>query len=190
MVDGVEIVVPLHGEHNLRNAMLALAVARELGVSIDDAARGIGRLAAPPMRCNVEQIGRATLINDAYNSNPASARAAIELLVRVGQGKMRVAVLGTMLELGPATPALHDEVARAALDAGIELIGGVGEFGAALARVGAPPGRVVSAADADAIWAPLASRLTRDAVILLKGSRGVRLERLVPHITRWAQDGA
>jgi UDP-N-acetylmuramoyl-tripeptide--D-alanyl-D-alanine ligase len=190
VVDGVEITVPLRGAHNLRNATLALAVARELGVSIDDAARGLGRLAMPPMRSNVEQIGRATLINDAYNSNPASARAAIELLVRVGQGRMRVAVLGTMLELGPTTPALHDEVARAALDAGIELIAGVGEFCAALVRVGTPPGRMVLAADADGIWAPLASRLTRDAVILLKGSRGVRLERLVPQITRWAQDGA
>jgi UDP-N-acetylmuramoyl-tripeptide--D-alanyl-D-alanine ligase len=189
-VDGVDVVVPLRGAHNLRNATLALAVARELGVSVDDAARGIARLTPPPMRSNIEHIGRATLINDAYNSNPGSARAAIELLVRVGQGRMRVAVLGTMLELGSAGPALHDELARAALDAGIELIAGVGEFAAALTRVGAPPGRVVSAADADAIWAPIASRLTRDAVILLKGSRGVRLERLVPQVTRWAQDGA
>jgi len=189
-VDGVEVVVPLRGAHNLRNATLALAVARELGVSIGDAARGMAGMAVPAMRSNVEHIGRATLINDAYNSNPGSARAALELLVRVGQGRMRVAVLGTMLELGPAGPALHDELARAALEANIELIAGVGEFGAALIRVGAPAGRVVSAADAEAIWAPLASRLTRDAVILLKGSRGVRLERLVPHITRWAQDGA
>ena len=189
-VDGVAVVVPLRGAHNVRNATLALAVAREVGVSIEDAARGIARMAEPPMRSNVEQIGRATLINDAYNSNPGSAHAAIELLARVGQGRQRVAVLGTMLELGPTAPELHDRIARAALDAGIELIAGVGEFGAALARVGAPAGRMVSAADADAIWAPLASRLARDAVILLKGSRGVRLERLVPQVTRWAQDGA
>jgi UDP-N-acetylmuramoyl-tripeptide--D-alanyl-D-alanine ligase len=189
-VGGVEVVVPLRGAHNVRNATLALAVAREVGVSIEDAARGIGRLTPPPMRSNVEQLGAATLINDAYNSNPGSARAAIELLASVGKGRQRVAVLGTMLELGPTTPALHDQLARVAIDAGIEFIVGVGEFGAALARVGAPPDRFVAAPDADGVWAPLSSRLKRDAVILLKGSRGVRLERLVPNITRWAQDGS
>jgi UDP-N-acetylmuramoyl-tripeptide--D-alanyl-D-alanine ligase len=189
-VDGVEVQVPLRGAHNVRNAALALAVAREVGISVEDAARGIGRMTPPPMRSNVEQVGKVTLMNDAYNSNPGSARAAIDMLADTGAGRQRVAVLGSMLELGAAGPALHDEIARRAVDAGIELIAGVGEFAAALVRVGAPPARIVSAADADAIWAPLSSRLTPDAVILLKGSRGVRLERLVPHITRWAQDSA
>lgn len=191
-VGSVEVSVPLRGAHNLRNTTLALAAARELGVSMEDAARGIARAPMPPMRCHVEQIGRVTLINDAYNSNPGSARAAIDLLVYEGLGtsRQRVAVLGTMLELGPGAPALHDAIARAALDARIDLIAGVGEFAAALARVGAPADRIVTAADADAIWAPLASRLRGDAIILLKGSRGARLERLVPQVTRWAQDGA
>jgi len=189
-VDGVEVRVPLRGGHNLRNATLALAVARELGVGVADAARGIAAMPAPPMRSVIETIGRATLINDAYNSNPGSARAALELLAAVGKGRQRVAVLGTMLELGPSAAALHDAIARAALDAGIECIAAVGEFGAALARVGASANRFFSVADADAAWAPLSSRLSADAVILLKGSRGVRLERLVPHITRWALDGA
>jgi len=189
-LDDVEVVVPLRGAHNVRNAALALAVAREVGISVEDAARGIARMAPPPMRSNVEQIGKATLINDAYNSNPGSARAALELLEATSSGRQRVAVLGSMLELGPAGPALHDEIARRAVDAGFEVIAGVGEFAAALVRVGAPAARVVSAPDAESVWAPLSSRLKPDAVILLKGSRGVRLERLVPHITRWAKDGA
>jgi UDP-N-acetylmuramoyl-tripeptide--D-alanyl-D-alanine ligase len=66
-------------------------------------------------------------------------------------------------------------------------VAGVGEFAAALQRVGAPTDRVVTAPDAEAIWPALASRLRPDAIILLKGSRGVRLERLVPHLTSWAQ---
>jgi UDP-N-acetylmuramoyl-tripeptide--D-alanyl-D-alanine ligase len=145
------------------------------------------------MRSNVDVVGRALLINDAYNSNPGSARAAIELLALAGGGgadtgtRQKVAVLGTMLELGPSTPQLHDEIARAALAANVDLIAGVGEFGAALERVGAPADRVVSAPDAEAVWPKLSSRLAPDAVILLKGSRGVRLERLVPLITEWAQ---
>jgi UDP-N-acetylmuramoyl-tripeptide--D-alanyl-D-alanine ligase len=189
---GVDVAVPLRGVHNLRNAMLALAVASELGISMEDAARGIATMTAPPMRSNVEQIGRITLINDAYNSNPGSARAALELLAHAGgpeaRKRQRVAVLGSMLELGPTAPRLHDDIARAALEAQVDLIAGVGEFAAALERVQAPSDRVVSAPDATALWPELMSRLSPDAIILLKGSRGVRLERLVPLVTRWAQD--
>ena len=186
-IDGVDVRLPLRGVHNLRNAMLAFAVARELGVSTADAARGIAGMPVPPMRSNVEQHGRATLINDAYNSNPGSARAAIELLEHAGKGRQRVAVLGTMLELGPTTPALHDDVARAALDAGVEIVAGIGEFAAALGRIAPGDSRVLTADDVDALWRELSSRLAPDAVILLKGSRGMRLERLVAPISAWAQ---
>jgi UDP-N-acetylmuramoyl-tripeptide--D-alanyl-D-alanine ligase len=95
-----------------------------------------------------------------------------------------------MLELGPTAPRLHDEIARAALEARIDIIVGVGEFAAALQRVGAPGDKVVAAQDAEAVWPHLVSRLRPDAIILLKGSRGVRLERLVPLVTRWAQDAS
>ena len=189
-VSGVDVQVPLRGVHNLRNAMLALAVARELGVSIEDAARGIAAMAPPPMRANVDQIGSATLINDAYNSNPGSARAAIELLCHAGAGRQRVAVLATMLELGPQTPRLHDEVARHALDCGVDVIGAIGEFAAALERIAPADARVVAADDVDTLWQRLSSRLSPDAVILLKGSRGMRLERLVSPITDWARQRA
>ena len=191
VVDDVEIAVPMRGVHNLRNATLALAVAREVGITVADAARGIQAMSQPPMRSNVERVGQTLLINDAYNSNPGSARAAIELLTHAGgeaaKGRQRVAVLGTMLELGAATPAMHDEIARTALAAPIDIVAGVGEFAEALRRVGGPKERVVVASDADAVWPALASRLQPDAIILLKGSRGVRLERLVPKLTSWAQ---
>jgi UDP-N-acetylmuramoyl-tripeptide--D-alanyl-D-alanine ligase len=185
-VDGVQIEVPLRGVHNLRNAMLALAVAREVGVSTADAARGIAAMPSPPMRVNWEQHGRVTLINDAYNSNPGSARAAIELLQHSGAGRQRVAILGTMLELGPTAPRLHDGVARDALAGGVELVGGIGEFALALGRVAPGDARVITADDVDSLWQKLETRLASDAVILLKGSRGMRLERLVEPITRWA----
>jgi UDP-N-acetylmuramoyl-tripeptide--D-alanyl-D-alanine ligase len=187
LVDGVEVRIPLRGVHNLRNAMLAFAVAREMGVSAAEAARGIAGMPVPPMRSNVEQHGRATLINDAYNSNPGSARAAIELLAHAGKGRQRVAVLGSMLELGPSGPSLHDAVARDALDAGVEVVAGVGEFAAALARIAKGDSRVITADDVESLWPALSSRLAPDAVILLKGSRGMRLERLVTPISEWAQ---
>ena len=185
-VDGVQIDVPLRGVHNLRNTMLALAVSREMGVSLEDAARGIVSMPVPPMRVNCEQLGAVTLINDAYNSNPGSARAAIELLSHTGKGRQRVAVLATMLELGPTTPTLHDDVARDALSTGTELVGAIGEFAAAFRRIAPGDPRVICADDVDSLWSALSSRLSPDAVILLKGSRGMRLERLVAPITQWA----
>ncbi len=178
--------VPLRGVHNLRNAMLAFAVAGELGVPMDAAASGIDAMPSPPMRVNVEQHGTATLINDAYNSNPGSARAAIELLRHAGVGRQRVAILATMLELGPHTPRLHDEVARDALGEGVDIVAAIGEFAAAMARIATGDPRVITADDVDGLWTKLSSRLAPDAVILLKGSRGMRLERLVEPIARWA----
>lgn len=185
-LDSVDIRLPLRGAHNVRNAMLALAVSQELGVPVADAGRGLAAMSVPPMRVNWEQYPTATLINDAYNSNPGSAKAAIDLLAHTGQGRQRVAVLATMLELGPQAPRLHDEVARAALDAGIELVAAIGEFAAAFGRIAPGDSRVITADDAERVWPALSSRLAPNAVILLKGSRGMRLERLVEPISKWA----
>ena len=185
-LEGTVVRIPLRGAHNLRNAMLALAVAREVGVGIEDASRGIAAMPAPPMRVNFEAHGDATVINDAYNSNPGSARVALELLEHAGNGRQRVAVLGTMLELGPHADRLHDEVARAALAAPIDLVVGVGAFADALARIAPGDARVAGGADPESAWSAARSRLSKNAVILLKGSRGVRLERLIPVISEWA----
>ena len=184
--EGTRVRIPLRGVHNSRNAMLAIAVARETGVSMEALAAGIAAMPSPPMRVNFESHGRATIINDAYNSNPGSARVALELLEHAGKGRQRVAVLGTMLEMGEHADRLHDEVARTALDSPVELIVGVGGFADALQRVAPGDTRTVSGADPAAAWEALRSRLAPDAVILLKGSRGVRLERLVPMIAEWA----
>jgi UDP-N-acetylmuramoyl-tripeptide--D-alanyl-D-alanine ligase len=187
-IDGVVLRPPARGAHNLRNAMLALAVARELGLSTEDAARGMARATFPSMRMEMAPIGKggATLINDAYNASPASMRAAIEVLAASGAGRQRVAVLGSMRELGVHAPRLHEEVARAALASPVEIVAGMGEIGHALRAVADGDPRVVVAEDVDALWTALAPRLARDAVILLKASRGVKLERLVPPLTEWA----
>ena len=184
--EGTRVRIPLRGVHNTRNAMLAIAVARESGVSMDALAAGIAAMPSPPMRVNFESHGRATIINDAYNSNPGSARVALELLEHAGKDRQRVAVLGTMLEMGEQADRLHDEVARTALDSPVELIVGVGGFVDALLRVAPGDARTVGGADPAAAWDAMRSRLAPDAVILLKGSRGVRLERLVPLIAEWA----
>jgi UDP-N-acetylmuramoyl-tripeptide--D-alanyl-D-alanine ligase len=185
-IDGVTIRPPLRGAHNLRNTMLALAAAGECGVSMADAARGIETMPVPTMRLAMQALGKATLINDAYNANPGSTRAALELLAHAGAGRQRVAILGTMRELGPHSARLHEEIAREAVRSSIDLIAGCGEFQGALDAVGGGDARIITAPDVDELWTRLAPKLHRDALILLKASRGVRLERLVPHLTTWA----
>jgi UDP-N-acetylmuramoyl-tripeptide--D-alanyl-D-alanine ligase len=184
-IGGVTIRPPVRGLHNLRNAMLALAVARECGVSYQDAADGIAAMPQPKMRVAWEQLGNVTLINDAYNANPGSTRAAIELLQGTGTGRQRVIVLGTMRELGAASEQCHADMASLALASGADIVAGIGEFAPVLEKR-KERDRVITASDVEDLWPQLQGRLQRDAIILLKASRGVQLERLVPHLTTWA----
>jgi UDP-N-acetylmuramoyl-tripeptide--D-alanyl-D-alanine ligase len=186
-LDGVIVSPPLRGKHNLENAMLAIAIARECGVSDASIASGIARMSVPKMRVAWETLGRATVINDAYNSNPGSARAAIALIDGIGAARQRVVVLGTMRELGASADKLHDEISRLALASGADVIAGIGDFATSLGRVAAGDIRVVTAGSPEELWWLLAPRLAPEAVILLKASRGVQLERLVPHLTTWAK---
>ena len=185
-LNGVTVNPPLRGLHNLENTMLAIAVADACGVTHQTMAAGIARMPAPKMRVAWETVGRVTLINDAYNANPGSTRAAIDLLRGVGEGKQRVIVLGTMRELGAASDACHDDISRLALESGAEVVAGIGDFARSLQRVRPGDDRVVTAESVEALWPLLSTRLEPDAVILLKASRGVQLERLVPHLTTWA----
>jgi len=185
-IDGVVVRPPLRGLHNMRNAMLALAVARECGVPIESSAQGMAAMPKPKMRVAWEQLGDVTLINDAYNSNPGSARAAIGMLDGAEAGRQRVIVLGTMRELGAASAQCHLDIATLALESGADIVAGIGEFADPLARSTGETDRVITASDVDDLWPLLKARLQRNAIILLKASRGVQLERLVPHLTTWA----
>ncbi len=181
-----DLHIPLRGVHNLRNAMLAVTVCRGFGVSLELMQSGVRRMQQPAMRAAVEPIGEALLVNDAYNANPPSMRAALDLLEAVGHGRPLVAVLGSMRELGVGADALHDDIARDAVRRPLALIVGIGDFVAALQRVAPDDPRIITAEDAPLAEAELLRRSPPTAAILLKGSRGVRLERLVAPITAWA----
>lgn len=179
-IGGIRFDVPLLGAHNVRNALLAVAVARACGITDEDAARGIAALRPLAMRSALEPAGSVLVFNDAYNANPASAREALSTFDAMTTDRQRVVVLGSMLELGDQGPALHNELAQRALASKAAVIAGVGEFQRALREVGAGDPRVVTAEDPVALWPALRARLAVDALVMLKGSRGTRLERLVP----------
>lgn len=173
------------GAHNLRNAMLAVAAARACGVTDPVAIGGIGGVEPLDMRGRWLSSGSLTIINDAYNANPASMREAIALLDSLDGGRPRVLVLGTMRELGVQAPSLHAEIAERALSSGAMLVAGLGDFVAPLSE--RRDARVVTAPDVPELWEALKPRLPRDAIVMLKASRGVRLERLVPMLQDWSR---
>lgn len=169
------------GRPNARNALLALGVGLEWGVEAAAAAAALASVRPPGMRGELHRFGDLTVIADCYNANPASVDAAVDLLVSLPRGGARVAVLGTMKELGAASGALHRRAAEAVAAADVDLIVATGDFAAAFAPLAGRLGdRLIRVEDPLDAYAPLARRLTGREVVLLKGSRGVALERLLP----------
>ena len=191
-VDGTTLTLSLRGAHHAANAMLAIAAARACGVSVESASIGMASMPVPHMRGVWQSIGDAILINDAYNANPASMRAALELLSQIGgdDARQRVAILGSMRELGPNAAGYHRDVARSALASRADVIAVVGDFVDAFHAESPGDARVVAARELHDLWPLLEPRLARNAIVLLKASRGMALEQLVPAITTWATSSA
>jgi len=157
--------------------MLALAVSELLGVGARDAARGLSGVDVGGMRAEVRRVGNLTVVVDCYNANPPSVRAALELLSQQAASR-RVAVLGTMLELGNASVTLHRDVLRDALSRGIDLVVATGHFAEAAALEPADE-RLLVSADWKTAYPSLRALLEGDEVVLLKASRGVALEGIL-----------
>ena len=178
LLDEASIPLPLDGRHNARNLLLALAVGSHLGV--DPASAAQLQINIPGGRNRRLQQGGLTLLDETYNASPEAVLAALDLLA--DQPGRRFAVLGTMLELGARSIELHQQVAaRAAalkLD-GVVLVDG-GEEGQAMANVASGLDRLALVATPEAAAAPLGQWLQAGDVVLLKASRGVALERLIP----------
>ena len=183
-VDGRRIALPLPGRHLAANAMLAWTVARELGLDLDAAAAALATVTVPGGRSELTSIGRLTILNDCYNANPQSFRSTIATAQAMRAGRRLVFVAGTMRELGPAAAALHAEVARELVALRPELLAAVGDFVPALEPYRAQLGdALLTADDAPALAPLLAARLAGDELVVLKASRGVALERILPSVT-------
>lgn len=182
--EGVTYALQVGGEHHVRDAVIAAALADALGVPSEEAARGLSRYRPVGMRGAIVRAGDLTVVADCYNANPDSFEAAIRFAETSFPGRPRSAVVGSMLELGREAPAVHRRVASRLLDAGFTRLFPVGDFRAAfetLASAGDVPGDVtISAADSlEAIVEELVAGASAGEVVLVKASRGERLERVV-----------
>jgi UDP-N-acetylmuramoyl-tripeptide--D-alanyl-D-alanine ligase len=170
----------LLGRHNAANAIAGLAVALEAGVDLNAAVAKLETLTAGDKRGQIVNIAGAEILNDSYNSNPEALRSMIHTLAaRPAKGR-RILVAGEMLELGGQGPELHEACGAAAAAAGLDLVLGVqgnARHLAAAACSGGVPSLFLADAEAAGRW--LAANLAPDDVVLVKGSRGVHLERAI-----------
>jgi UDP-N-acetylmuramoyl-tripeptide--D-alanyl-D-alanine ligase len=176
----VELELPFTQRHLAVNALAALHAYAALGLPLDRAAEGVPEIRLSPWRGQETPLpGGGLVINDAYNANPDSMRAALEHLAERGGPRRRVAILGEMAELGEATERYHREIGELAARLGIEVLG-VGEAARAYAPAAWAPGAEEAVALARSILRP------GDAV-LVKASRAVGLEGIADEITNFAR---
>ncbi len=179
VVDGnrAHAVLPLLGEHNIYNALAGIAVGLQYGVPLQIAAESLSTLSAGDKRGEILHINGATVINDCYNSNPKALDNMVRSLAKI-PAQRRIVVAGEMLELGPAGETMHRESGRHMAQAGIDVLLGVRGLAQAIVE-----GAKESGIQAEFVKTPeeagdwLKREIKPGDVVLLKASRGVRLER-------------
>jgi UDP-N-acetylmuramoyl-tripeptide--D-alanyl-D-alanine ligase len=172
-----QVSFPLVGEHNIYNALAAAAAAMEYGIPPSQAAKALAAIRPAEKRGQIVQIGGATIINDSYNSNPRALDAMVDTLASM-KAERRILVAGEMLELGPTAEALHRECGLHAAAKKIDFVIGVRGMAKALAEAACGAGaqaQFVETPEQAGEW--LAHNLRPGDAVLLKASRGVKLER-------------
>lgn len=191
----LHLTVPLPGRAQLMNVLAAVATAMQFEVP---AAAIVGRVAAlqPVARrgASVTLASGVRLIDDSYNASPAAVRVMLDALAVTEVRGRRIAILGEMLELGEAAYALHEACGRAAADAGVDVLVAVGGaaadgLAAGAAAAGMTTDRVYRYADSPSACAPVRSLLASGDVVLIKGSRGSRMDVIVDDLQREGQAG-
>lgn len=190
------VTMRLYGEHHVSNALAAAAVAHELGMSAGEIAQALSE-AGTLSRWRMEVTERAdgvTVVNDAYNANPDSMRAALRALSAMGTGRRTWAVLGEMAELGDEALAEHDAIGRLAVRLNVSKLVAVGGREAAWLDMGAKNEgswgeESVHVSDAEAAVGLLRGELRAGDVVLVKASRSVGLERVATALLEGNEGG-
>ena len=173
--------LPVPGIHMVQNAMLAVAAGRVFGLSIEECAAGLVSAPLTKARLQIKQLHGVQIIDDSYNANPDSMKAALRTLVELDADGRRIAVLGEMGELGEESERGHREVGETAAELGIDQLIAIGEKGAIIARAAEKSGLKKSTAVGSTSEAAemLADIAAPGDLILIKGSRSARTERVL-----------
>jgi UDP-N-acetylmuramoyl-tripeptide--D-alanyl-D-alanine ligase len=181
------LFVPMLGRHTASNALAAIAVARRLGVVEEEIFQNLETARGPEMRLQLQKVGDLLILNDAYNANPASMRAALETASLLPTAGRRVAVVGDMRELGPASDGYHQEVGRfIASSCRFDEVAFVGDRAALMAESarsgGYPCEKTHYYADSTEAAARFPAFLRGGDLVLLKASRSIKLESVAKSI--------
>jgi len=181
----IRLAVP--GRHNVTNALAAAAAAHALGIGIEAVRTGLEAFQPPGMRMEVTQLPNGiTVLNDAYNANPASMAAALRTLA-ASRGRRRIAVLGEMRELGREAARAHRELGVAAAGATLDALFLLGphadEVRGGAEEAGLPGERITVATSHQDLGVRLAAYCRPGDLVLLKGSRGAAMEEVLRHLT-------
>lgn len=176
-----EYRINLLGRHQVVNALLAIAVGKELGLGREEIQCGLAECQSSKMRLQLYEVGGMRVLDDAYNANADSMAVALETLKDLPCKGRRVALLGDMAELGAHSAAAHAEVGRRAAESGVGQLLAVGKMASVMAQGARDAGlnRVMEFADVEAATAALKTFLKTGDVVLLKASRTTRLERII-----------
>ena len=178
-----EVRLPVPGLHMIQNALLAIAAGLTFGVPLQAASQGLAQCRLTKGRLERKVLNGIQILDDSYNANPDSMRAALQTLASLPTAGNRIAVLGRMGELGEESDRGHRSVGQAAAETGIDVLIVVGDEALAIAdaaRAGRL-GEVHCVADTAAAAALLAGRVQPGDLVLIKGSRTARMERVLDH---------
>jgi UDP-N-acetylmuramoyl-tripeptide--D-alanyl-D-alanine ligase len=177
-----EFSIPILGEHNVLNAIAAIAAATRLGADMEAIRAGLEKFSASAMRMEVSEYRGASIINDAYNANPRAMRESIATILQAS-AKRRILALGDMLELGELAVTAHRSLGQYIGRAGIDLLYACGEFGGEIVdgamEAGMQAERAYRCESTGEIAASLKYLLREGDLLLVKGSRGMRMERVI-----------
>jgi len=184
--------LPVPGIHMVQNALLAVAAGRAFGLSLEEAAGGLASAPLTKARLQIKEINGVQFLDDSYNANPDSMKAALQTLVELDADGKRIAVLAEMRELGKETQSGHEEVGQAAASFGIDHLIGIGEMGAVIARAAEKAGLEKSVAvGSTSEAAHLLAEITEPGdLVLIKGSRLARTEDVIEAFAKQSSERA
>ncbi len=170
-----EFSLDMPGEHNISNLMLGIAIAKELGVSFEEMKRGLNNIEATSMRLELIKKDGFSILNDCYNSSPVAVKSAIDVMKNI-EGKRRIAVLGTMRELGHKSEEAHEEIGKYAKENGIEKVLCFGDFSENI-KEGYGEGCTVYK-NKEELINDLLNIICEGDIILVKASRSLKFEEI------------
>jgi UDP-N-acetylmuramoyl-tripeptide--D-alanyl-D-alanine ligase len=173
-----EFNINIIGKHNISNALLAIACGRKLGLSYDDLQEGFRKIEFTSMRLDITKGEKFTIIDDSYNASPDSMKAAIDVLESL-ESKRKIAVLGTMKELGNEAFNLHKEVGEYAKLKNIDLLLCTGEFEEAYKKGFMSDNKIINFSSNEEISNYLESNILQGDCVLVKASRSMKFETIV-----------